>query len=252
MLRISLCVYAVAIVAAFIGLDLWFERNRKAKKLSAALIFSSFWATAGGGFLLVAIVGSPASGTQLIQNVLAGLAGAGLGWLLGMYISPIGSSEATAFQKYGTALAGVLSGYTLKSAVEFVQAHPHLIRTHAFPIAFFVISTLLVTAVVYNSRAYDNKLLEIHLKGPQPVIEDGRIKIDAGKISNFYAQITGPEDPTVRWILTVPDTFPPADKKPEISQCGVLNPQTTPTDCRLTAMSLEDPTLSNFVDLTIA
>lgn len=243
----SLIIYLLFVVAGLAALSYYYERYRLEKKLSAAVIFSSFWAIVAGGLILWIMTVGYRSLDEFVQSFLASLGGAALGWLLGMYISPIGTSEATAFQKYGTALAGVLSGYTLKSAIDFAMNHRTLLRAHWLPLELFAICTVLSVGAVYNSRAYDNKLLEVHVKGDNPTLINGAVQLAPSATAAFYAKVIGPGDPAVAW-----DVFPVNPAKYTIDRdTGILTTLASASSCKLIATNLEDPSLSNFLKFDI-
>ena len=79
---------------------------------NAAMVFSVFWAIAIAILILLLIFILP--DVLPGYGTLAGIGGGVLGWLLGMYISPQGTSEQVQFAKIGTAIVALFSGYTLK------------------------------------------------------------------------------------------------------------------------------------------
>jgi hypothetical protein len=115
------------------------------------------------------------------------------------------------------------------------------------PITLFIISCFITLAVVYNSRAY-NKLLEVHIKGDKPEMQDGAIKVPLTGSTTFYAEVVGPSDPAVIWDVSPVDTA----KYKVDSELGVLTTLGSAAKCKLIATNIEDPTLSNSVDINIS
>lgn len=105
-------------LAAF-GAGCWLYVEYKKKfKINLATVTSIFWSLVVG-VLLIECVFYWQQEEIRIPAMLAGLAGASIGWLLGMWISPMGRTESTKFAKYWTAI-GVGSGFTLKWALDHV------------------------------------------------------------------------------------------------------------------------------------
>jgi hypothetical protein len=115
----ALLTYAAVSLLAFAILNVvyWVARKILPKsEMSAAMVFSIFWGIAAGGAILLSIFAVYAKDeNKQARAFLACILGALLGWLLAMYITPQDSSERTQFAKIGTAVAGLASGYTIKS-----------------------------------------------------------------------------------------------------------------------------------------
>lgn len=227
---------AIALALLVTGFAL-FEKYKRALKLQAVVVTGYFFGVVGALLLVHAILYWPGAQQQIAAE-LAALAGSSLGWLIGMWLSPMGTSESTKFTKYWTAI-GVGSGFTLKWAIDHVTQYRGWIADHAFISALFTVALVVTTAAVYNSRAYNNAVV-IAPRQPMPStvqIDGTAIKVTAGSTVALYAAVAGPNDPLAKW-----DIFPPS--LGTVTQDGMFVAGDKPGSGRITAFNVEDPSLS--------
>ncbi len=234
---------AATVVLLVIGLPL-FEEYKQQLKLKATVVTGYFFGVVGALLLVHAILYWPGAEPQIAAE-LAALAGSSLGWLIGMWLSPMGTQETTKFTKYWTAI-GVGSGFTLKWAIDHVAQYRGWIADHAFISALFIIALVVTTAAVYNARAYTDALV-IAPRNPLPSTAntDGdTVNVKTGSSVALYAAVSGPNDPLAKW-----DVFPAS--LGSIAADGVFTAAATPGSGRITAFNVEDPSLSNALDVEV-
>lgn len=241
----SSLVFLLAAVLVLLGAGFpLYEKYKHPLKLKAAVITGIFFGMVGGLLLVHAIMFWPGSMEQIYAE-LSCLSGASLGWLLGMWLSPLGANESSKFSKYWTAI-GVGSGFTIKWAMDRIVEHAGWIVGHAFLSVLFAVAFLVTTAAVYNSRAYEDALT-IAPRSPlaeYTTIKGETIAIKAGTTAVFYAAVVGPNDPLSRWSV-FPDTLG------AINDLGVFHASATAGMGRITAFNVEDPTLSGCIQVEV-
>lgn len=227
---------ASIVVLLIIGLFL-FEEYKRALRLKAAAVTGYFFGIVGALLLVHAILYSTRAQAQVFAE-LAALAGSSVGWLIGMWLSPMGTTESTKFTKYWTAI-GVGSGFTLKWAIDHVAQYRGWIADHAFISVLFAVALIVTTAAVYNSRAYTDAVVIAPRKPlPSTTETDGdAIKVTAGSSVALYAAVSGTNDPLAKW-----DVFPPS--LGAVTQDGLFTAAGAPGSGRVTAFNIEDPSLS--------
>jgi hypothetical protein len=239
------------VVLAFAALNIPFAKGTNGR-WKPAQVFSIFWAVVAEIILLVTIFvpNWPSTGDSLqAESLLCVIIGAAVGWLLGMYVSPKDQPEQQIFQKVGTALTAVISGYTLKSLINLYQQNPAFVTAHELQIACFVITTLLTTAAVYNARAYDIDALDIFSVAQPPNMNAtplATLALKAGDTHLFCVQVSGAVNPSVAWSVTPVDPT----KYTIDPQTGAFA-ATAASTCKVIATSIENPAISNGVDVTI-
>lgn len=133
---------AVTLLLFLIGLPL-FEKYKRTLKLKAAVVTGYLFGLVGALLLVHAILYWPGAQMQIAAE-LAALAGSSVGWLIGMWLSPMGTTESTKFTKYWTAI-GVGSGFTLKWAIDHVAQYRGWIADHAFISVLFAVALVVST-----------------------------------------------------------------------------------------------------------
>jgi hypothetical protein len=236
-------IFVVAVLALAVGFHyfrLYSAQYRIKPTVAAGIYFSLLVAV----MLVHSILFWPEKQTQIYAE-LACLSGASLGWLIGMWLSPVGSQESTKFSRYWTAI-GVGSGFTIKWGIDKLAGKIIWFEQHAFISMLFVIALLISTAAVYYSRAYDD-FLTIAPRVPlaaSTVINGDNVEIKAGTAAQFYAAVNGPNDPLSIWQV-FPGTLG------QIDATGLFTAGTATGPGRITAFNLEDPTLSNSIAIQI-
>lgn len=224
----------VVVVLLMVGVIL-FTRYNHTFKLKGAVLTGSFFGIVGALLLMHAILYWPAAEARIFAE-LAVLAGSSLGWLIGMWLSPMTTTETTKFAKYWTAI-GVGSGFTLKWAIDHITEYKGWIASHAFVSTLFCVALVASTAAVYNTRAYNDTLVIAPRKPLPPTMTVGAsVQVKLGSTAAFYAAVIGPNDPLSKW-----DIFPPS--------LGTITGEGVFTACspgvgRITAFNIEDPSLS--------
>jgi hypothetical protein len=245
--------WAAITLIAFVIANAAFFLTRKYGKtlhLDAALLFSTFWAVAAGTVIILTIFYAfPNSAIQQAHAFLSIAGGCVVGWALGMYISPQDSSERSQFAKIGAAVAGLASGYTIKSVQTWIgqQQNQH----YQVYCVLAGICALLTTATIYNIRAYGLNALTISF--------DHGDASDATKVLAkltdtvyFRAAVIGPDDTSVRWSV-MPSTpgggaigVITVDGKFTTDQVNFPNGGT----CKVMAQSSANPKLIDLVEVT--
>lgn len=231
------------VLLLLVGVPL-FEKYKQSLKLKSEVVAGYFFGIVGALLLVHAILYWPGAQAQIAAE-LAALAGSSLGWLIGMWLSPMGTGESTKFAKYWTAI-GVGSGFTIKWAMDRAAQHAGWFLDHAFISTLFTVALVVTTAAVYNSRAYRDALT-IAPRKPLPddiVITGDTVEMKAGRTTEFYAAVTGPNDPLSRW-----DVFPASLGM--ITAEGVFTAGAAAGEGRITAFNLEDPTLSGVINIKV-
>ena len=234
---------AVTVLCIAVGFPLYL-RYKAEYRLNPAVVFGVFFGIVAALLLVHALLFWPGSSSQIYAE-LACLSGASLGWLLGMWLSPMGSNESTKFASYWTVI-GVGSGFTAKWAFDRVVLHAGWFADHAFVSTLFAVAMLVTTAAVYNSRAYEQSLSLAPRKplASTTVLNGNVVEIHAGTVAEFYAATVGPADPLCRWEV-LPGTLGRVDS------AGVFTAGAVTGEGRITAFNLEDPTLSNAIAIKV-
>ncbi len=169
---------------------------------NAAMVFSVFWAISVAILILLLIFSIP--DVQPGYGVLGAIAGGVIGWLLGMYISPEGTSEQQQFAKIGTAVVGLFSGYTLKIVIDWLSKDES--KKYRIYCGLLVLSALVSMAAVYNTRAYGNK--EVKISFPEAIADPvDKQKVIVTKQAEkpvditFTAAVTGVPDTSIAWEI---------------------------------------------------
>lgn len=233
----------IVVVLLLVGLPLY-EKFKHALKLKAVVVTGFFFGIVGGLLLVHSIVFWPTAHEQIYAE-LACLSGSSIGWLLGMWLSPMGANEGTKFSKYWTAI-GVGSGFTIKWAMDRIVEHAGWVASHAFISTLFAVAFLVTTAAVYNSRAYEDGLT-IAPRTPLPehtTLKGETVAVKADTVAVFYAAVVGPNDPMSKWGV-----FP--ESLGTIDDLGVFRAAATAGTGRITAFNLEDPTLSGCIQVEV-
>jgi hypothetical protein len=242
---ITLVTFGVANAAYFLT-----KKYSKTLHLDAALVFSTFWAVAAGAAIFLTIFYAfPASPIQQAHAVLAIAAGCVVGWALGMYISPQDSSERSQFAKIGAAVAGLASGYTIKSVQTWITDPKN--EHYQVYYALAGICAVLTAATIYNIRAYGVTVLTISFDHPDPA-DATKVSAKVTETVYFRAAVVRPDDTSVRWSVQ-PST--PADRL--IGTITADGKFTTDAanfpnggTCKVMAQSASNPKLIDLVDVT--
>lgn len=95
---------------------------------------------------------------QQMYNVLLALAGALIGWALGMFFAPFTATEAARFSSIGQTVSAFVSGYVISKLDRFLEAtmfHDRVPDTVTWVrFGLFFCSMLLVMLAVFSNRAY--------------------------------------------------------------------------------------------------
>ena len=238
------CLLTLTVILLCAGLYLY-EKYKQSLRLKLPVVTGCFFGVSGGLLLVHAILYWPGAQEQ-IYGELACLSGCSLGWLIGMWLSPMGTTESTKFAKYWTAV-GVGSGFTIKWAMDRVVAHAGWFAAHAFISVLFAVALVVTTAAVYNSRAYNDSLT---IAPRQPLLDGttisgGAIRVQAGKHAALYAAVVGPNDPLTRWAV-----FPA--ELGSVGDDGIFHAGDTPGRGRISAFNVEDPTLSGCIEVVVS
>ncbi len=110
--------------------------------------------------LFVAAVGYGDTWPIRLMNVVSACVGVGLGWVLGIMVSPSDESEQSEFSSYTKAISTLLTGY-LAGALKDLKAQtvmsylrePHI----AFRVLIAAACLLATTAVVFINRRAENQ-----------------------------------------------------------------------------------------------
>ncbi|MGI4757522.1 MAG: hypothetical protein ACRYGF_11825 [Janthinobacterium lividum] len=221
-----------------------YEKYKRQLKLKAAVLTGVFFGIVGGLLLVHAIIYWPGAQAQIYAE-LACLSGASIGWLLGMWLSPLGANESSKFAKYWTAI-GVGSGFTIKWVMDRVADHTGWLVNHAFISTLFIVALVVTMASVYNSRAYEDSLT-IAPRSPLPeytTLKGDTVAVKAGTQATFYAAVFGPNDPLSKWGV-----FP--DSIGQIDDLGVFKASPNAGSGRITAFNVEDPSLSGCIQVEV-
>ena len=195
----SLVLLLTAVIVLLLAGIFLYEKFKRALKLKSAVVTGFFFGIVGGLLLVHAILFWPGAQEQIYAE-LACMSGSSVGWLLGMWLTPLGANEGTKFSKYWTAI-GVGSGFTIKWAMDRVVEHTGWLLGHAFISILFTVAFLVTTVAVYNSRAYEDALT-IAPRSPLPeytTLKGETVAVKADTVAVFYAAVVGPNDPMSRW-----------------------------------------------------
>jgi hypothetical protein len=240
--------WAVVTLIAFIAANaiFWTLRSMITGAIDAAMAFSTFWAIAIGSLLFISAFYVYQDQARQVHALLAILAGGLVGWMLGMYISPQGSSERQEFAKIGTAVAGVASGYTLKTVQAWLSAQEH--AHYRIYVLYGLISAALTTATIYNVRAYGNGVNITFPAASGDPEDKQKVAAKLNEVVRFFAAVTGPADTSVTWSVIgktgVAGTIDPCT--------GEFKAGAAAGTCQVYAHSNADPTLADLVDVSIA
>jgi hypothetical protein len=244
---------AVTLLAFFLANAAYFlsQKYSKTLHLDAALLFSTFWAVAAGAVIILTIFYAfPTNPVQQAHAFLSIAAGCIVGWALGMYISPQDSSERNQFAKIGAAVAGLASGYTIKSVQTWITQPQN--EHYQVYCVLAAICALLTTATIYNVRAYGLTALTISFDHADPA-DTTRVVAMVTDTVLFRAAVIGPDDTSVHWSV-LPDP-PTGGVIGTITVDGRFRTDTAnfPNGgrCKIMAQSSANPRLIDLVDVTI-
>jgi hypothetical protein len=206
---VILVVIAIGLIAIFTAQTTIRQLLPPEDSLTSAEYFSGAFAILGGiiMFLLAFSFFPDLDRTRLA--LMLEMAGAGLGWVLGMFFSPESQVEQQTFTSAKGAVVGLFSGYLLsKLQTTFDQAikDGKLLNLNVllFSLSFFI-PMLLTTAVVYNQREYKALTVKISMgKGEvQTKTVDGKIEyqLEISKSQQFIAEAKFPTNSAVSWSL---------------------------------------------------
>jgi hypothetical protein len=225
--------------------------------INGAEYFSVGSALVGGFIMLLLALSFLPDYDRTRIAVMLEMFGAGIGWILGMFLSPKSASEQQTFLSAKTALVGIISGYALskiQTAFDKAIADGRLLNLNNLSLALvFFVPLMLSTAAVYNVRAYQDLNVKISVgAGDIQIKTDGAVteySIQTSKKSQFVAEARFPTNTAVIWSLD------PADGH------GSINPNTgeysaptqMPDDPKLdiVATSLGDKTKVSRLPLTL-
>jgi len=240
--------WAVVTLVAFVVANamFWTARSLITGAVDAAMAFSTFWAIAIGSLVFISVFYVYPDQQRQVYALLSILGGGLAGWMLGMYISPQGSSERQEFAKIGTAVAGLASGYTLKSVQAWLSAPEH--AHYRIYVLYSLISAALVTATIYNVRAYGNGLNITFPAASGDPKDKQKVAAKVNEVVPFFAAVTGPADTSATWsVIAKTGTAGTIDPV-----SGVFTAGAAAGTCQVYAQSKSDPTLSDVVDVSIA
>jgi hypothetical protein len=214
---------------------------------NAAMVFSVFWAVAVG--ILILLLTFSLDGIKPALGVLAGIAGGIIGWLLGMYISPEGTTEQQQFAKIGTALVALFSGYTLKVVIDWLKDDKN--KEYRLYCVLLVLSASVSTAAVYNTRAYGN--IEVRISFPDTLADPKdkhKIAVVTPADIPLVASVTGVPDTSVTWQI-LPHVGSDASSGGDASLTNGHFTASAPDIYRVLARSNYDPRLADTVEIAV-
>lgn len=222
----------------------WLVTSSTGKPTDTATVFSTFWAVVTGILLIGSVFFVYGDARQQMQGLLSIVGGGIAGWLLGMYISPQGGAESREFAKIGTAIAGIASGYTLKSAQTWIEDGNH--AHYRMYLLLGAVSAALTTATIYNVRAYANRVTITFPDAAADPDDKESVSTKAGATVQFLAAVEGLSDTSVSWsLLDATDGVASIDSK-----TGLLSASRAGT-FKVLGRSNGDPTLSDVVQVTV-
>jgi hypothetical protein len=207
---VILIVIAIGLIVIFTAQPLIRQLLPPEDSLTSAEYFSGAFAVLGGiiMFLLAFSLFPDLDRTRLA--LMLEMAGAGMGWILGMFFSPESQAEQQTFTTAKGAVVGLLSGYLLsklQTAFDKAIRDGKLLNMNVllFSLTFFI-PMLITTAVVYSQRAYKDLSVKIS-KGEGQVTTDSsadgntEYKLELSKKQHFIAVARFPTNSAVRWSL---------------------------------------------------
>jgi hypothetical protein len=223
-------------------------------------VSSAFGVLCGAMMLILALSFAPDYSQVRIALILE-VAGACLGWVLGMFFSPTSPGEQQTFLNAKTALVGILSGYLLsklQSTFDAALKDGKILNQRFLLLALIFLSPMIFTAAaVYSNRAYPQQavLVSGKLNGSQWAPDTATAKYQlplSQKKVNFEAEARFSANTAVVWSM-IPFEAGAVDPKGEAHPAhgsidpntGVYLPPTTmPSDphVEVFATSLEDRT----------
>lgn len=223
-------------------------------------VSSAFGVLCGAMMLILALSFAPDYSQVRIALILE-VAGACLGWVLGMFFSPTSPGEQQTFLNAKTALVGILSGYLLSKLQSLFDAalkDGKILNQRFLLLALIFFSPMIFTAAaVYSNRAYPQLavLVSGKLNDSLWVADTGTGKYQlplSQKKVNFEAEARFSANTAVVWSMIPVDpkaADPRDDPKPPHGSIdpntGVYTPPTTMPDdphVEIFATSLEDRT----------
>jgi hypothetical protein len=185
-----LCTVLVGLALIFNPYTLPFlHRSLPDFSLNSAEYFSAGFAIMGGLIMLLVAFSFFPDFDRTRLALMLEMAGAGTGWLLGMFFSPTGPTEQQTFMNAKTALVGIVSGYLLsklQTALDRAIKEGKVFNSNWLVLALiFLIPLMLTTAVVYTEREYKDQANQITRKQ-----SSGESRLNAGTPSG--ADSVGP------------------------------------------------------------
>jgi hypothetical protein len=210
------------------------------------MVFSVFWAIAIGILILVLVFSL--KGVEPAYGTLAGIAGGVLGWLLGMYVSPEGTTEQQQFAKIGTAIVALFSGYTLKVVIDWLSKEEN--KGYRIYCGLVLLSAAVSMAAVYNTRAYGNTIVKISFPSTSADKDKQKATVGATKEILFTAAVEGVPDTSVKWEIVPKVGSTEATNDAKILTDGRFT-ASTPDTYKVLARSNYDPKLADTVDVIV-
>jgi hypothetical protein len=256
---VMMCVIVIALILIFTCFGPLHNALAPYYSLNTAEYYSGAFALLGGGLVLLLTFSFFPDFDRTRLALMLEMAGAGLGWLLGMFFSPESPAEKQTFLSAKGALVGIFSGYLLsKLQTVFDRAVKDGKLLNANFVVFtlaFSIPMLLTTAVVYNQREYyTGRNLPVRISTANDDIPTTTIngqteyQLDLSKSEQFIAQTIAPTN-YVTWSVVPADghgTIDPVTGK-------YTPPPQLPSDARvdIVATRVNDNTKVGQLSLTL-
>jgi hypothetical protein len=197
-------------------------------------VSSAFGVLCGAMMLILALSFAPDYSQVRIALILE-VAGACLGWVLGMFFSPTSPGEQQTFLNAKTALVGILSGYVLSKLQSLFDTalKDGKILTQRFMVLglIFFSSMTFTAAAVYSNRAYPE--LEVVISGKlngnpwtaDPTTAKYQLQLSQRQVA-FEAEARFSANTAVIWSM-IPADAKPADAKDDWKPAhGSIDPTT--------------------------
>lgn len=134
----------------------------KMKKDYSDLIVVSVGTAIGLGLLMILAFTWPTDspGERYIL-FLCGLFGSGLGWLIGIFVSPYTTTERSSFKTYATVAQGFLTGFLVSKVdkvfelvIQDLSNNPAVQERFLVRASFFASSSIFIAIFTYITRTY--------------------------------------------------------------------------------------------------